>query len=246
MPLHPITRTSLPDAVFDQLSEEICHGGLPPGAPLPSERVLCAELGVNRGAVREALKRLAQAGLVAIRHGGPTRVLDFTKSAGLDLLARLLLRSDGSLDLSVGRSVLEMRSALGPEIAAQCARRRSDAVAEELERVLEEMKQAGDDLARLSELGMEYWQLLCKGSDNVAYQLACNTLHHTYDTIRSALLQAMAPELLDLERHRRITSAVREGDTEAAAQAARELLGRGERRIQHVLEALGRAQESRP
>jgi DNA-binding FadR family transcriptional regulator len=245
MPLHPIARTSLPDAVFDQLSSEICHGELAPGAPLPSERVLCAALGVNRGAVREALKRLAQAGLVAIRHGGPTRVLDFTESAGLDLLARLLLRSDGTLDLGVGRSVLEMRSALGPEIAAQCARRRADPIADELERVVGEMEAADQDLARLSELGMEYWRLLSRGSGNVAYQLACNTLHRTYDMIRSALLQAMAPELLDFERHRQIAAAVRKHDTEAAARTARELLGRSERSILQVLETLGRTGEVR-
>lgn len=246
MPFQPVSRTSLPDAVFEQLSQEICHGDLAPGAPLPSERALCEQLGVNRGAVREALKRLAQAGLIAIRQGGPTRVLDFTESAGLDLLARLLLHSDGTLDLRVGRSVIEMRSALGPEIAAQCARRRCDEVAAELENVVARMVAAGEDLERLSELGMEFWRLLCRGSDNVAYQLACNTLQRTYETIREALLQVMAPELLDLERHRAIAAAVRERDTEAAGLAARELLGQGARRIQGVLGALEDSQEPLP
>ena len=231
MALRPVPRSSLSDAVYEQLSEEIVRGGLAPGAALPSERILCEELQVNRGAVREALKRLVQAGLVAIRHGGVTRVLDFRRSAGLDLLARLLLQADGSLDLKVARSVLEMRAALGPAIAAQCARRRSEAQAAELESVVGEMDARDQgDLEGLSVLGMRFWQLLCRGSDNIAYELACNTLHQTYERIRPALLNVMAGELLDRERHRALAAAVRERDTEAAGQAARELIGQGNRR----------------
>ena len=139
-----------------------------------------------------------------------------------DLLARLLLRPDGSLDPIVGRSVLEMRSALGPEIAAQCARRRSVTLARELCEVASKMESCEQDqLEELSLLGMNYWQLLCKGSENIAYELACNTLQRTYEVIRPALLQAMATELRDRERHRAIAEAVRARDTEVAARVAR-------------------------
>ena len=61
MDLQPVERRSLSDAVFDQLSGEILAGSLAPGDALPSERRLCELLQVNRGAVREGLKRLRQA-----------------------------------------------------------------------------------------------------------------------------------------------------------------------------------------
>lgn len=77
--LKPVRRQSLSDAVFDQLRDRIVSGAMRAGDPLPAERALCEALGVNRGAVREALKRLAQARLVAVQHGGASRVLDFER-----------------------------------------------------------------------------------------------------------------------------------------------------------------------
>src|SRR3569623_2079182 len=108
MPLHPVSRRSVPDAVFDQVLCEVVSGALGPGEPLPSERRLAEVLGVSRPAVREALQRMAQTRLVEVRHGGSTTVRDFRRYAGLDLLPSLLLRA-GSIDVPVVRSVVEAR-----------------------------------------------------------------------------------------------------------------------------------------
>src|SRR5512147_1770870 len=89
--LTPIPRKSLSDAVFEQLRDQIVNGQMQPGSPLPAERILCEALGVNRSSVREGLRRLQQAGLVAVRHGGASQVLDYHGSAGLDLLESLLV-----------------------------------------------------------------------------------------------------------------------------------------------------------
>src|SRR5690348_9206426 len=114
MPLQPVARQSVSDAVFEQLRDEILSGRLTPNEALPAERTLTEVLGVNRQAVREALKRLHQAGLVEISHGGSTRVRDYRSSAGLDLLETLLIAADGSIDARVARSIMEMRACIGP------------------------------------------------------------------------------------------------------------------------------------
>ena len=88
MDLAPVVRRSVVDAAYEQLAAQILDGGLMVGAELPPERRLTEELGVNRQAVREALQRLAQDGLVTIQHGGATRVTDFRQSGGLHLLPR--------------------------------------------------------------------------------------------------------------------------------------------------------------
>ena len=54
VPLQPVLRRSVPDAVFDQVLDEVVSGALGPGASLPSERRLAEVLGVSRPAVREA------------------------------------------------------------------------------------------------------------------------------------------------------------------------------------------------
>lgn len=91
------------DAVFDQVRDQIVGGALVAGEALPGERELAAQLGVSRGVVREALQRLSQAGLIDIRHGGATRIRDFLTSTDLNLLQRLMVQSDGSVNARVLR-----------------------------------------------------------------------------------------------------------------------------------------------
>ena len=58
------------DHIADTLTDEVLSGRYQPGDRLPSERELAARFDVNRGAVREAMKKLAQLGIVDIQPGG--------------------------------------------------------------------------------------------------------------------------------------------------------------------------------
>lgn len=236
--LRPVRRQSLSDAVFEQLREQIVSGEMEPGTTLPAERLLSEKLGVNRGAVREALKRLEQARLVAIQQGGATRVADFLSTAGLDLLAELLVRSDGTLDTTVARSVIEMRSALGPDIARLAALRADDAQRCALVAVVERMEGAAGDLPALQRLAMEFWRTAVEASGNLAYRLAYNTLSVTYERCFDLLTQVLAEELSDLAAYRAIAKAVQKGDTARAERRAAELMSKGAERIFEVVEAL--------
>jgi GntR family transcriptional repressor for pyruvate dehydrogenase complex len=242
MRLKPVARKSLSDAVFEQLSQEIVHGRMRPGTPLPSERALCDVLRVNRGAVREALKRLSQAGLISIQHGGGTRVLDFKQTAGLDLLNRLLVHHDGTLDLRVARSVMEMRAAMAPDIARLAALRRTAEQLARLDEVVAAMAAQEHDLLALQVLALQFWDVLCLGSDNIAYQLAFNGLRHTYEGMREALVEVMGEELRDLLAYRRIADAVHRQDGEAAARSAQALMQHGSRGVMQLLAALEQSQ----
>src|SRR5690349_20064042 len=64
MALQPVARRSVPDEVFDQILDDVVSGEFAPGEALPSERKLAEVLGVSRPGVREALQRVARAGLV--------------------------------------------------------------------------------------------------------------------------------------------------------------------------------------
>src|SRR6195952_4099367 len=105
----PTARTPLSESIFARLRDGILGGRPAAGEPLASERLLAEELGCNRHAVREAVKRLQQAGLVAVSHGGATRVLDWRATGGLDLLAQLPLGTEGRpSDPALLRSILEL------------------------------------------------------------------------------------------------------------------------------------------
>lgn len=259
MRLQRIAKKTLSDEVFEQLSTQIVHGRLSPGVSLPSERELCDTLGVNRGAVREALRRLAQAGLVRISQGGGTKVLDFRRNGGLDLLPQLLFRDDDKVDLDVARSIMEMRAALAPDIARLCARRADDSVAATLQDVTaamaDEMKPhehtdpdllPEDVLERLQTLSLKFWDTVVRGAQNIAYELAFNGLREVYDKIRVALVHVMADEVRDVEAHQAIADAVARADDVSAKHVAGGLMEQGTRRVFELIAVLQSADRDRP
>ena len=93
-------RALVADQVFGALLEAVLSGRYRPGEKLPPQRALAADLGVTMTALREALKRLEQMGLVDVRHGDAMRVRDWRAHGGLDVIAHLVFRS-GGLDAGV-------------------------------------------------------------------------------------------------------------------------------------------------
>jgi DNA-binding FadR family transcriptional regulator len=234
----PVEKKSLADAVFEQLREQIVTGRMEPGDALPAERTLSEMLGVNRGAVREALKRLEQARLVTIQQGGSTRVLDFRETAGTDLLSALLVRVDGSVDTRVARSVLEMRTALAADAARHAARRATDEHLVRLQEICARMAAQRTDITALQDLSMAFWKTVVEASDNVAYQLSLNSLDESYSKFKHVMLHVMAEELSNLPGYEAILNAMRARDEEEAAHAALQVVGTGQRKIEGLLAQL--------
>lgn len=222
MPLRPVTRRSVSDEVFDQLLDGVVDGDLVAGEPLPSERRLAEVLGISRPAVREALQRIAQTGLVEVRHGGATTVRDFRRAAGLDLLPRLLVRG-GRLDAAIGRSVIEARAEVGPGIAALAATRGGPGLAAGLDEVIARMTATTDAIA-WQELALDYWDLLVDGADSLVFRLMYNSLRTAYEPALPALAAILADEVGQVEPYRLLAAAVRAGDAPTARAAASRVL----------------------
>lgn len=81
-------RPSLTDSVVVQLQERISNGEWPLGSRIPSEAELTSALGVSRTPVREAIRALAQLGLLESRQGDGTYVIA-TNDADVALQRRL-------------------------------------------------------------------------------------------------------------------------------------------------------------
>lgn len=227
-PLKRVERRSLSDAVFEQLRDQILDGTRAAGEALPPERALCEALGVNRGAVREALRRLEQARLVSIRHGGTSRVLDFRAHAGLDILGHLVLRQDGAIDGRVVRSIMELRSAIAPDAARRAALRRSESQHQALRAAASMMAPGDGDVADLQERALAFWSVLIDASDNLAYRLAYNAMRDTYDRSRALLAPVLESELRDAAAYDAIAAAVEQRHAAVAGELASDLVRRGE------------------
>jgi GntR family transcriptional regulator, transcriptional repressor for pyruvate dehydrogenase complex len=224
--LTPVSRRSVPDAVFDQLASDILGGELAPGSELPAERRLAEVLGVSRPAVREALQRLAQAGLIDVRQGDATTVRDYRRTAGPELLPRLLA-GDGTPDLEVVRHILEARFALTPDIARRAAQRRTDAELQVMHELVDRMAEEVDDLPALQRTALELFSVIIDASGNVVYRLPFNALEAAYLPAMDALAQVLAPEITDVDSHRALVDAIDRGNGAQAAAVGRRLIGIG-------------------
>jgi len=233
----PVQRRSLVDEVVDALAVPILRDALPPGSTLPAERVLAEQLGVRRGALREGIQRLQQAGLVEVRHGGGTTVLDWRHSAGLEALPTLLTDAEGRPDPQVLRSVMEMRSALAPDVARQAARRRSDADVRRLLALLEAMSEEARPAAERAASTAALWNTLVDASRNIAYRLAYNALLGVAELGGVWVVEVLAEERRRLDVYADLVEAIAVGDTERAGEAARAITAVGERSFERALEA---------
>ena len=119
----PVDRTKLFERIVAQIQGRIERGELHAGDRLPPERELALSFGASRTAVREALKTLAQMGLVDMRPGRGTVVTDNTSAAMRSSLG-LMLRVN---HLRSPYALVELREIIEPEIAALAAERATEA-----------------------------------------------------------------------------------------------------------------------
>lgn len=225
--LRPVERHSLSSQVFRQLRDDILNETYQPGDRLPSERELCDILGVNRSSVREALKRLQQAGLVEIRHGGGTVVLDFRINGGFDLLQNLVTVS-GRVGLIAVRSVLEFRALVGPEIARYAARRMQEPEIRRVERIVDQMEACGsNEVERFQDLDFEFHYTMARGGENLALLLIVNSIRDTY-LKHKEFFRVMFVQGIEHRRvYRQIVRALRDRNEARASQRCTTLMEGG-------------------
>ena len=215
-------RPPLSETIFVRLRDGILGGRPAAAEPLPSERVLAEQLGCNRHAVREAVKRLQQAGLVAVSHGGATRVLDWRASGGLDLLAQLPFTAGEAPDPALLRSILELRLCVGVDAARRCAERAPAAIVDALHEALESQRDTEADSAPIRYA--ELWNHVIDGADNIAYRLAYNSLLAGLDPASEPSRTLFSAEARDVDAIAALTTAIAAHDPDAAAAAATGLL----------------------
>jgi GntR family transcriptional repressor for pyruvate dehydrogenase complex len=213
----PIPRVSVPDHVFARLREAILTGRYRPGERLPAQRALAADLEVNMASVREALGRLEQLRLVEVRHGEPTRVLDWRRSGGLEAL---VMR--GTVDEAVVHDVFEARRLLLVEAARLAAERRSEEQAASLIELADAIAATADDRSALL-ADWAFMATLVEAAGNLVFQLVMNSVRELYlphaDTFIA--LVSHRDELAGL--YALAARAVSDGDGEAAAAALEDL-----------------------
>ena len=112
----PVSSRRTFEEAVEQIAERIKAGDLHVGDRLPSERELAALMRISRPTLREAVKVLAEAGVLAVRRGQSGGI--FVAS---ELIPRDLLRSRQAIRVSEVAGVLEARRLLEPRVAQLAA-----------------------------------------------------------------------------------------------------------------------------
>ncbi|MER5598714.1 FCD domain-containing protein [Streptomyces sp. NPDC002265] len=234
--MEALPRETIVDALEKRLREDILAERHPAGSYLPPERELAEGFGVTRTSLKHAFGRLTHAGLLETRHGVGTRVRDFLRLGGADLLPMLVLHSPDWIG-----EVFEVRRSIGMLIAERAAARATAAQVAELRLLLAAVGDAaGGEPVQLADV--EVHRALARATGNRVYVLLTNTLFNAYLPVRAALVGPFEDPRAARERLTPVVEAVTAGDREAARTAAGEYLSATERMM---LDGLARSRRHR-
>ena len=180
-----ITSKSKSDIVVDEMISLIAKGRYKEGDKLPNESQFTEQFGVSRITIREAFKKLNTLGIVEIRQGNGTIV----KNIGLGTLFRPLLSSIALNELGIIQ-LYDARLFVEVGNARLAARFRTDEEVNELQRIVDEMRENYDnsDHNMFCFNSRHFHEQVAKMSHNpILYETYCaiqcvtlNYIKHTY------------------------------------------------------------------
>ena len=165
------------------------------GERLPSERDLAVRFDANRGAVREAMKRLEQLGIVDVQPGGAR--VKATHEASLDVISYLLNQGDLP-DRNLVDQILLVINSLVSSAAEQLLKSGSDEEIQEIRSFVrvffnQELTKEAHNLARI-----QLMQQMLQGSHNLPLQIIARTL---FEQFAPSMEPIVAFALVDKQRY---------------------------------------------
>ncbi|MBI3196015.1 MAG: FadR family transcriptional regulator [Rhodospirillales bacterium] len=216
---------NLAEQVMVRLSADIRGGRLAPGARLPTEQALTAELGVSRTVVREAVAALRADGLVVTRRGSGAFVAD-------PMAGPFRIAAPHATTLSDILDVMELRLAVEVEaaaFAAERASRRQVAVIRTAWRSIDTALKRGEGAVAED---FAFHRAIAEATGNSQFPRFLAYLGSHVIPRQSVRLNVDTPDerRTYLERiqheHSRIVAAISDGDAAEARRAMREHLTR--------------------
>ena len=184
------------DQIAGSLIQDILSGQYRVSERLPSERDLATRFYANRGAVREAMKKLEQIGLAQVQPGG-ARVRP-TDEASLDVIGHLLTQGKFP-DATLVDQIMVVLNSLISVAALQTLELASDEEINEIRKLArplidEDLDQGAHTLARF-----ELMESIMQASRNLPLRLIARTL---FDQVAPNLTELHPFAIVDNEKHR--------------------------------------------
>ena len=173
-------RIKLSERTSDRLYEMIVdEGQYPPGSKLPNENELSGKLQVSRTTLRESISFLVAQGILEIRRGKGTFVVEKLPEAGMDLTGLAGARSRVR-----AKDLFEMRLIFEPATVAMACQRATDDELRQIQRKAERMERIAAEGGDWPLADQEFHWAIIKASHN-------EYMRRLYPIINSAVNEIM-------------------------------------------------------
>jgi len=216
----------LAERISEQIRDWILDGRYMPGDKLPPERRLASLLGVNRGSLRLALKKLEQLGLLQSRQGDGTRVRDAMQDAGIALLPHVF-RAAVARDREVLEDVLQLRVRLCSYLAGLAALRTSAEGKARIRAIVERMEQCSRDPAAMLQLDFDLYGEYARSGRSFVGQLLLNTIRDAFERNANLFTPLADDPAWVISAARRVGEAIEDSDGPRAEREAAAYLAEG-------------------
>jgi GntR family transcriptional repressor for pyruvate dehydrogenase complex len=186
----PATRQRVADLVFESLAKAILNGTFKPEEPLTTQRDLARQFNVSALVVRQAIHRLEDLGLVRVRQGSTTIVLDPNNSSDIRLIQLQMELEEPGPKLTY--AVVENRLLFLLPMLVLAERRITEPQVAVL-RHLATGLQSATQISEIMRLRAEFWLQVAKATDNPLFQQQVRWFSKLVDKLGQRGFAASAP-----------------------------------------------------
>jgi DNA-binding FadR family transcriptional regulator len=226
--------------ITEELGVAIISGRHPPGSVLLNEIEASEKLGISRPVYREAMRILAAKGLVQSRPKTGTRVLPRSTWNLLDpdVLAWMF---QGEPDPEFVRQLFELRGIIEPAAAAFAAERRTSSQLSRLGHALEEMARHGLHTVEGRAADEAFHAEILTATGNETLMALINSVSASVRWTTIFKVRGGRTVRDSIPDHRKLYSAIAEGNADEARIAAQDLLSLALEDTKLIMKKAGRA-----
>lgn len=205
------------ELVVGQIEQRILNGELHRGDRLPTEHDLADQFQVSLTAVREALKILAQKGLVEIRPGRGTIVIEGTNEVlqgSLALVMKLLLS-----DVRGIQSLVEVREILEGESAGLAATRATEQELSAMREAVRVMDENLHDMDAFVAADNQFHEAIAQATQNALLLVLIKSIVNLLNKQRKQIFTTAGGPQRGQIHHKHLLKSVSEHDPVAARAA---------------------------
>lgn len=197
------------------------------GDPLPSEAVLCQELGMSRASLREGLKSLESLGIIRTRHGEGVFVAHFSFDPILHNLPYSIAAQGSSL-----RELLQVRCALEVGMISQVVANIGPSDIDELSDLAQQMLQCSERGESFAELDRAFHATLFRCLDNTFLLSLVDLFWQVFNRLSDRLpVPDAVAQRATAQDHLAVARMVQSGDVQALERAHRHHFNEISRRL---------------